>query len=57
MTRGDEFEEELHAAGALLYRGVAARLNYIAPDWPDIAYAVQEDSRNMAPPRFPTFGD
>ena len=40
---GDQFEEELDAAGARLYRGVAARLNYIAPDRPDIAYAVEED--------------
>ena len=47
---GDQFEEELDAAGARLYRGVAARLNYIAPDRPDIAYAVKEAARNMSSP-------
>ena len=50
-VEGDEFEEELDAAGARLYRGVAARLNYIAPDRPDIAYAVKEAARNMSSPK------
>jgi hypothetical protein len=48
---GDQFEEELDAAGARLYRGVAARLNYMAPDRPDIAYAVKEAARNMSSPK------
>ena len=33
---------------ARLYRGIAARLNYIAPDRPDIGYAVKESARAMA---------
>ena len=55
---GDEFEipdddedEDLDAEGARLYRAVAARLNYIAPDCPDLGYAVKEAARNMSRPR------
>ena len=48
---GDQFEEELDAAGARLYRGFAARLNYMAPDRPDIANAVKEAARNMSSPK------
>ena len=48
----DEVEEEpLDAQQARLYRGVAARLNYIAPDRPDISYAVKEAARNMSCPK------
>ena len=36
---------------ARTYRGVAARLNYISPDRPDIAYAVKEAARDMSSPR------
>ena len=36
---------------ARLYRGVAARLNYIAPDRPDIGYAVKEAARSMSDPK------
>ena len=48
----DEVEEKpLDAQQARLYRGVAARLNYIAPDRPDISYAVKEAARNMSCPK------
>ena len=45
-----ETQEELDAAATRLYRGVAARLNYISPDRPDIAFAVKEAARNMQKP-------
>ena len=38
-------DKELEPAEARLYRGVAARLNYIAPDRADIAFAVKEAAR------------
>ena len=47
----DELEELLDATGARLYRGVAARLNYLSPDRADIGYAVKEAARNMSAPR------
>jgi len=34
-----------------VYRGVAARLNYLAPDRADIGYAVKEAARDMSAPR------
>ena len=48
---GDEFDEDLNAAEARLYRGVAARLNYMSPDRPDIGYAVKEAARSMSAPK------
>ena len=36
---------------ATLYRAVAARLNYLAPDRPDIAFSVKEAARAMSAPR------
>ena len=47
----DEGEEEMTAEDAKVYRGVVARLNYIAPERVDIQYAVKEAARNMAKPR------
>ena len=44
-------DELLGPQDARLYRGVAARLNYIAPDRPDIEYAVKESARGMSAPR------
>ena len=38
-------------AEASLYRGIAARLNYLARDRTDIQYACKEASRRMARPR------
>ena len=49
-VEGDD-DEELDAASARLYRGVVARLNYIAPDRPDIGFAVKEAARSMSKPR------
>ena len=49
-VEGDETEEKLDAAGSKLYRSVAARLNYLSPDRPDISYAVKEAARNMSAP-------
>ena len=46
----DDVDEPLGQTGARLYRGVAARLNYIAPDRPDIAYAVKEATRRIGVP-------
>ena len=47
---GNNDEVILDKDGARLYRAVAARLNYIAPDWPDIAFAVKEAARSMSSP-------
>ena len=41
----------MNAADAKTYRGVVARLNYIAPERVDIQYAVKEAARNMARPK------
>ena len=51
---GIEVEEqspELDKKEASAYRGVAARLNYLAQDRPDLQYACKEASRRMAKPR------
>ena len=45
-------DEELDASAARLYRGVSARLNYIAPDRPDMGYAIKEAARSMSKPNF-----
>ena len=51
-VNADEAEEEiLDKEQARLYRAVAARLNYIAPDRPDLAYAVKESARSMSSPK------
>ena len=49
-SAGEE-EELLGPAEARLYRAVAARLNYIAPDRADIAYAVKETARSISAPK------
>ena len=49
-VEGDEVEEKLDAAGSKLYRSVAARLNDLSPERPDISYAVKEAARNMSAP-------
>ena len=46
---GDEVE--LSGSEATKYRGVCARLNYLAQDRPDVRYACKEASRWMARPR------
>ena len=47
----DVDDQDLDAEAARLYRAVTARLNYIAPDRPDLGYAVKEAARNMSRPR------
>ena len=47
----DEVEEPLGPAEARKYRGIAARLNYLAPDRIDIQYAVKESARAMSSPK------
>ena len=44
-------ESPLEKADAKLFRGVAARLNYLGPDRPDMQYAIKEAARCMASPR------
>ena len=44
-------DELLDNEDARLYRWVAARLHYIAPDRPDISYAVKESASSMSAPR------
>ena len=46
-----EGEVEMEAADARTYRGVVARLNYMAPERVDIQYAVKEAARCMARPK------
>jgi hypothetical protein len=45
-----EEEPELPAAEATLFRGIAARCNYLQPDRPDIQFAVKECCRLMSRP-------
>ena len=52
ITRPEDGEDLLlDAESSRLYRGVAARLNYVAPDRPDLAYAVKEAARAMSSPK------
>ena len=51
-----DFQEEvdetpLGSADARLFQGVAACLNYMGPDRPDMQYAIKEAARCMASPR------
>ena len=46
----EENREELTGEAVRQYRGFAARLNYLAADRPDLAYAVKEVCRGMAKP-------
>ncbi len=45
-----KIDELLSAGEAKSFRGLAARLNYLAQDRPDIQYAAKEISRRMARP-------
>ena len=54
VLRHDD-DSELDADKARSYRAIAARLNYISPDRPDIGYAVKEAARNMSKPRVSDF--
>ncbi len=52
----DQDRRELCPAQARVYRGVAARLNYLAQDRAGIQYACKEASRRMATPCEGDFG-
>ena len=50
-ARAQRTDEELLSPGeARVFRGLAARLNHLAQDRPDIQYAAKEISRRMARP-------
>ena len=48
----EDTKEEVALVGARAteYRGIAARMNYLAADRPDMQYAVKETCRDMASP-------
>ena len=47
-----EDEKELEPAEASEFRAVAARMNYMAQDCPDIQFATKEVCRGMSKPTF-----
>ena len=47
----DDSDNLLVGIEATMYRGIVARLNYLALDRPDIQYACKEVSRKMSSPR------
>eukprot|EP00973_Karenia_brevis_P009819 1327403-Karenia_brevis.AAC.1 len=50
--RVEEWEEEfLDKVGAKEYRGLAARLNFMSLDWPELQFAIKQCSRDMANPK------
>ena len=51
----EDGDTELGADDARSYRAIAARLNYICPDRPDIGYAVKASARNMSKSRASDF--
>ena len=53
VDRDVDDDELLGPEDASLYRGVAARLNYIARDRPDLAYAVTGSASGMSAPKAP----
>ena len=46
----DDGGEEMNKDDAKKFRGIAARLNFLAPDRLDIGFAVKEAARNMSRP-------
>jgi len=46
-----DMDKELESKQATMYRGLAARANYLSQDRRDIRFAVKEISRRMAKPR------
>ena len=48
QEEGDE--EDLGGEGARSYRAIAARLNYMAQDCPDVMFGTKEGCRGMAKP-------
>ena len=54
VTESDrESAPDLSAADATAYRGLAARLNYLALDRPDLQFTAKEISKFMAKPKEP----
>ena len=52
MEEQEEIDESpLDKSDAKLFRGVAARRNYMGPDRPNMQYVIKELSRCMANPR------
>jgi hypothetical protein len=49
-------DEELGGKEATKYRAIAARLNYLSQDRPDIQYAAKEISRDMSKPKVGSWG-
>eukprot|EP00973_Karenia_brevis_P079681 11056192-Karenia_brevis.AAC.1 len=47
----DREEEFLGKAEATDFRGLAARLNCMSLDWPDLQVAIKQCSRDMARPK------
>ena len=47
---GDDADRELDAVWAKLYRGIAARCNYMAADRPELQFSVKEACREMSRP-------
>eukprot|EP00973_Karenia_brevis_P004741 651360-Karenia_brevis.AAC.1 len=48
----EEWEEEfLGKNEATEYRGLAARLNFMSLDWPELQFAIKQCSRDIAKPR------
>ena len=43
-------EEELGKEGAAVYRGIAARLDFVSQDCPDLQFPIKPCSREMAKP-------
>ena len=50
MLEEEAVSKELVGAEATRFRGIAARVNYLAADRPGIQYAVKEVCRRMAKP-------
>ena len=46
----EELDGEMTVQEATVFRGVAARANYMAADWPQIQFATKEVCRDMARP-------
>eukprot|EP00973_Karenia_brevis_P016370 2242501-Karenia_brevis.AAC.1 len=50
--RVEEWEDELLGKSeATKYRGLAARLNFMSLDWPELQFAIKPCSRDMANPK------
>ena len=50
LEEGEECDEEVEEGEAREFRGVAARMNYLAQDSPEVQFATKEVCRGMAKP-------